>query len=330
MGKGVSALPKGWVWAKLGELANKVVGGGTPNKSVSSFFNGDIPFMTVKDMNVERPIDTVDHITAEALEQSSSNLIDPNTIIVATRMGLGKVVRVNFQTAINQDLKAIYFDDRFVNKDYIEKWYRKSADQILQLGTGTTVKGIRLEVLHNLNVPFPPLNEQKRIVARIKELQSHSRRAKEALETIPDLLEQLRQSILASAFRGDLTQKWREEHKDEIEPATELLKRICIERRKRWEEVELEKLKAKGLTGDKLDTQFAKRSKQYKSPAAVDTTALPELPKGWCWTNIDMISHLLPGYAFKSNFFCKSGIRLLKGVNVDSPVTNQKPKQVAL
>jgi type I restriction enzyme S subunit len=48
--------------------------------------------MTVKDMNVERPIDTVDHITEEALEKSSSNLIEADTIIVATRIGLGKVV----------------------------------------------------------------------------------------------------------------------------------------------------------------------------------------------------------------------------------------------
>lgn len=144
--------------------------------------------------------------------------------------------------------------------------------------------------LLRLKIPIPPLNEIGRISIHAESLRSNSRRAKQALEAIPDLLEQLRQSILASAFRGDLTKKWREQNKGQIEPATELLKRIRIERRKRWEEAELNKLKAKGLNGDKLDAQFAKRRKQYKGPAPVDSADLPELPEGWCWTNID------PGY----------------------------------
>ncbi len=85
-----------------------------------------------------------------------------------------------------------------------------------------------------VKILLPPFNEQKRIVAKIEEFQAHSRRAREVLETVPDLLDQLRQSILAAAFRGNLTRQWRQENTD-IEPATELLKRIRSERRKRWD-----------------------------------------------------------------------------------------------
>lgn len=134
-----------------------------------------------------------------------------------------------------------------------------------------------------------PLNEQKRIVAKIEELQACSRKAREALETVPDLLEQLRQSILTAAFRGDLTRQSREQN-PEAEPASELLKRIRIEGRKRWEAAEMDKLKAKGLTGDKLDAQFAKRRKQYKEPESVDSTDLPELPEGWYWATLSCLS----------------------------------------
>jgi hypothetical protein len=70
------------------------------------------------------------------------------------------------------------------------------------------------------NVALPPRNEQRRIVAKIEALTARSRRAREALDAIPPLLDKLRQSILAAAFRGDLTADWRAQHPD-VEPAFE-------------------------------------------------------------------------------------------------------------
>lgn len=160
-------------------------------------------------------------------------------------------------------------------------------------------KGINLprlsaNQLGEMEIDLPPLSEQKRIVVRIEELQARSRRAREALESVPDLLEQLRQSILAAAFRGDLTKKWRDQHPD-AEPASELLKRIRTERRQRWEASELKRLKAKGLTGNQLDAEFTKRRKQYQEPAPVNATDLPELPGGWCWTRICDVGNIQLG-----------------------------------
>ena len=62
----------------------------------------------------------------------------------------------------------------------------------------------------NTEIPLPPLNEQRRIVAKIEALKARSQRVKEELEAIPALLDQFRQSVLAAAFRGDLTADWRE------------------------------------------------------------------------------------------------------------------------
>jgi len=108
------------------------------------------------------------------------------------------------------------------------------------------------------------------------------------------LLELLRQSILAAAFRGDLTKEWRKNNPN-IEPASELLKRIQTERRKRWENAELDKLKAKGLTGDKLEEAFAKQRIKYKEPVLVDTSVLPELPERWCWCWLSEIGYMNRG-----------------------------------
>jgi len=131
--------------------------------------------------------------------------------------------------------------------------------------------------LASSSVPLPPLPEQRRIVAKIEELTAHSRRAREALEAIPPLLEKLRQSILAAAFSGRLTADWRAQHPD-VEPASKLLERIRTERRRRWEESELAKLRAKNK--EPKDDTWKRR---YKEPEPVDTTDLPELPEEWCW-----------------------------------------------
>jgi type I restriction enzyme, S subunit len=155
-----------------------------------------------------------------------------------------------------------------------ELWPKRGGSQPF-IGLGDT---------RELAVSVPPLNEQRRIVAKLEALQARSRRAREALDAVPPLLEKLRQSILAAAFRGDLTKDWRAKHKD-VEPASELLKRIRVERRKKWEESELTKMKAKGKA-PKDDTWKAK----YKEPAPVETAGLPELPSGWCWASLESLT----------------------------------------
>lgn len=135
-----------------------------------------------------------------------------------------------------------------------------------------------------MDFPLPPVDEQRRIVAKLETLQSHSRRAREALDAVPPLLEKLRQSILAAAFRGDLTKDWRAKHPD-VEPASELLKRIRVERRKKWEEAELAKMKAKGKA-PKDDSWMAK----YDEPRSPDEGSLPELPEGWEWARFEEVA----------------------------------------
>ncbi|WP_038874858.1 restriction endonuclease subunit S [Vibrio jasicida] len=204
----MSELPKAWKATLLNEVVDKIVGGGTPSKSVPSYYEGDIPWMTVKDMNKSYLTDTIDHITQEAIDNSSTNVIPAGTPIIATRMSLGKIVRASFDSAINQDLKAL-FVNRDVDDYYFEYWYRSQGLKIESLGTGTTVKGVRLEVINALEFPLAPLAEQKRIVKKLDEVLAQVDTIKARLDGIPDLLKRFRQSVLASAVSGKLTEEWR-------------------------------------------------------------------------------------------------------------------------
>jgi type I restriction enzyme S subunit len=159
------------------------------------------------------------------------------------------------------------------------------------------------------------------MVAKIEALQERSRRAREALSEVSLLLEQFRQSVLAAAFRGDLTADWRAAHPN-VEPASELLHRIRVERRRCWEEAELAKYEAKGQKPPKnWQATFDEWEKKAvrSSAAKVNTMSqnLSRLPTGWEWARLGDFVRLQAGYAFKSRWFARTGIRLLRGINIE-------------
>jgi type I restriction enzyme, S subunit len=196
---------------------------------------------------------------------------------------------------------------RFLNATETRQALRAKAT-----GTSGNMPKINGDAVRSLLVSVPPLHEQRRIVAKLEALQARSRRAREALDAVPPLLEKLRQSILAAAFRGDLTTDWRAKHKD-VEPAGELLKRIRVERRRTWEEAEFAKMRARGkAAGD--DSWKAK----YKEPTEVDGTVLPELPEGWCWANTDeLFSFVTSGSRGWAEYYAEDGPCFLRIGNLD-------------
>ena len=206
--EGANSLPRAWVNTPLESVLLSIVGGGTPSKSNPSFYEGDIPWMSVKDMNKHILTDTQDHISQEAVDNSSTNVIPAGTPIIATRMSLGKIVVAGFDSAINQDLKAL-FPASDVSTGYLIHWYRSKGRDIENLGTGTTVKGIRLEVLKALSFPLTPLAEQKVIAEKLDTLLAQVDTTKARLERIPDIIKRFRQSVLAAAVSGKLTEEWR-------------------------------------------------------------------------------------------------------------------------
>ena len=164
--------------------------------------------MTVKDMKGRFVSDTVDHISEKALNSSVTTLVPADTLVVATRMSLGKIIRPSMDVAINQDLKALFLKDG-VDKTYIEHFWRYSASVIQEMGTGTTVKGIRLEDIRSLPIPVPPSEEQRRIAEKLDRVLAHVDAANEHLSRVGPLLKQFRRDVLAYAFTGKLTESFR-------------------------------------------------------------------------------------------------------------------------
>ena len=155
-----------WEVKKLGELFEKIVGGGTPSRSKSEYWNGEIPWATVKDFRTFRETGTQETITKEGLVNSSSNLIPKGTVITSTRMGLGQAVIYDVDVAINQDLKAI-FTNKQLHPEYLYYWFAANKEEIESLGSGSTVKGISLGDLKSFETLITDSIEEQKAIAQI-------------------------------------------------------------------------------------------------------------------------------------------------------------------
>ena len=152
----------------LGDVCH-VIGGGTPSKRNPAFYEGDVPWATVRDMRHEILRQTEFRITEAAIKNSSTNVIPAGNVVIATRVGLGKVCLLEQDTAINQDLRGIVPKADNINVRFLFRWFQSIAHRIEAEGTGATVKGVKLPFIKSLPLPLPALTEQQRIVATLDE-----------------------------------------------------------------------------------------------------------------------------------------------------------------
>jgi type I restriction enzyme S subunit len=330
-------VPASWAWVGLGQIINKHFGGGTPSKSNPSYWNGDIPWASVKDVGRSKYLDdTIDRITIEGLQYSSSNLIPSGCLIVVTRMGLGKISINRVPLAINQDLRALSIS-AVVEIDYAYL-FMKTLDY---RGTGLTVKGIRINELLSTQFPLPPLAEQRRIIARVDELlalcgrlevtraERESRRKRltaaslarlnapypetfrddvrfvldtlPALTTRPDQIKQFRQAILNLAVRGKLVSQ----HVGDA-PASQLVEQIAEAKAER-----------KAQTGD-ARIQVAQTPEPSKLPM--------DLPSGWAVQSFENL-FLFIDYRGSTPPKTDSGVPLITAKNVRMGFLQQEPRE---
>lgn len=166
----------------LGDVVD-FIGGGTPSKRVAAYYGGDIPWATVRDMNVDLLSKTDHSITLEGLANSSSKVVPKGEVIIASRVGLGKVCILEQDTAINQDLRGLIpKSDKKLDRKFLFYWYQSVANTVIGAGSGATVQGVKLTFLRTLPIWLPPLEEQRCIVAVMDEAFAALDRARENVE----------------------------------------------------------------------------------------------------------------------------------------------------
>lgn len=144
----------------------EMVGGGTPDKKNPAYWDGDIPWASVKDLKGDVLSKTIDSITPEGVSNSSTRIIPANSLIVSTRMAVGKAVINTIPVAINQDLKALTLSND-VDLMYLFYLFKSKVEYFESVSTGATVKGIKIGHIRSLKIPLPPLPTQQRIATKL-------------------------------------------------------------------------------------------------------------------------------------------------------------------
>ena len=234
----MTKLPKGWINVPLSRLGTWV-GGGTPSTTRPEFWDGDIPWVSPKDMKTDKIDQAIDNITELAVANSAAAVVPSGSILIVTRSGIlahTLPVAVNtVRVAINQDLKALTPLEG-LSPNYVRLVLQAHGRAILKacVKDGTTVHSVKVPSLLAYQVPLPPIPEQHRIVARVEELFSELDASVESLTKAKALLGLYRQSLLKAAFQGKLTADWRAANPDKLETPETLLARIRKDREARY------------------------------------------------------------------------------------------------
>ncbi len=184
-------------------------GGGTPSMSCQEYWeNGDILWITSKDMKSDTIEDTLMHTTMLGVENSAANYIQAPAILFVMRSGILRrtfpVCMVKQPFTVNQDLKALV--PKEVQLEYLFWACKASEKDILKkcMKSGTTVESINASALHNYEIQVASKGEQSEIVRILDNLLAKEEQAKEAAEAVLEQIDLLKKSILARAFRGEL------------------------------------------------------------------------------------------------------------------------------
>jgi type I restriction enzyme S subunit len=285
--KTASELPQRWVWTTLGEIA--IWGsGGTPLKSKSGYYGGNIPWLKIGDLNEGLVSTSKDMITQDGLENSSAKWVEKGSLLVAMYGSIGKLGIAGINLTTNQAIAFTKLDESLLNTKFVFWYIYSIRSELFNRSKGATQKNISQTVLKKIAFPLPPLPEQHRIVTKVEELFTQLDAGVGVLTKAKAQLKRYRQSVLKSACEGRLVPTEAELARDDgrdYEPADVLLERIQKKRRKKWG---AEK-KRKG-----------RKSAKYKEPAAPDAGGLPGLPEGWRWFSLDqLIIHIVAGKSFK-------------------------------
>ena len=197
-----SELPKGWKEVKLSDLA-EIQSGGTPSRSNSAYWNGDIPWVKISDIKGKYVTETEEFITEEGLMNSSAKVFERGTILFSIFATIGKVAILDIDATTNQALVGLKINE-FVDKSFLVYALIELSERISNLGKGVAQKNINISILKDVRIPLPPLTEQKQIAEKLDKLFDQIETIKEASNKIPELLKNFRQQVLTYAVTGKL------------------------------------------------------------------------------------------------------------------------------
>lgn len=200
--KKMNNFRKEWKLERLKDLVDHFISGGTPSTKEPSFWNGSIPWITSAYIN-SFFVDSGDKSISESgLKNSATNIVPKGNLLIATRVGIGKVAVNLIDIAISQDLTGVIIKkDRVLNDFLCYALLSSKAQSVFKSYVrGSTIKGIARTELEKIKITLPPLPEQKKIAEILSTVDHAIEKVDEAVEKTERLKKGLMQQLFTKGI----------------------------------------------------------------------------------------------------------------------------------
>jgi restriction endonuclease S subunit len=217
------ALPEGWRWVKLGEVCDVISKGATPTTYGYDFVNSGIPFLRAEDI-IGGPVDlssVAHHITEETHEFLDRSKLRSEDILITIAGTLGRVGYLPegvLEVNCNQAVAFARVDSTRADVKFLCYFLQipEVLSPFVELKVGGTIQNLNLQQVRSIEIPLPPLFEQRRITAKLQELMQEVRRARTAGEKQLEAAKALPAAYLREVFQSEEAKKWERKRLGEV------------------------------------------------------------------------------------------------------------------
>lgn len=203
-----------WKKCKLGDIA-EVVGGGTPSTKVDEYWNGDIAWITPKDLTSYNKVfisKGARSITKLGLSQSSAKLMPKGTVLLTSRAPIGYIAIAENEISTNQGFKSLIPKENLTTSKFLYYWLKNNVEYLKNLSVGTTFAEISGQIVKEVEILLPPLEEQRQIATILSSIDDKIELLHEQNKT----LEELAQTLFRHYFIENPNPSWQEKPLSEI------------------------------------------------------------------------------------------------------------------
>ena len=199
---GDAGTTTGWVDTTIGQIA-EIISGATPKTKIEQYWGGDVPWATPRDLrDLESPyIETTERtLSMSGLKSCSATLLPVNSVLLSSRAPIGYVAINTVQMATNQGFKSLVLDPARVDSRFLYMWLSIHRRRLEAMGNGATFKEISKKTTAAIEIPLPPIDEQRRFGGLVDEVEALRDKHRRSLAVLDELFGSLQQR----AFRGEL------------------------------------------------------------------------------------------------------------------------------